>query len=194
MSLSPNGANASPNSNCQTPGALVEAARELLGGKIDLDPASCASANERVRAQEYCGPNHELPGERDGLTGTWGRGSRVFLNPPGSAFAPFWRKLLEEYAASRVSAAVFVCFSIDALQTTQNHNEGGVLAFPCFIPNKRIAYLSPVDGSVMGSPPKPSAIVWLPELDINTPPIEHLRLRLTDTMLRHGYGGISVGG
>jgi len=56
-----------------TPPIYIEAVREVLGG-IDLDPASCAAANEWIQAETYY---TELD---DGLSKIW-RG-RTFINPP----------------------------------------------------------------------------------------------------------------
>jgi len=56
-----------------TPSIIVEAARELMGG-IDLDPASCAEANETVRAEMFYDQSD------GGLSLGWP--GRVFLNPP----------------------------------------------------------------------------------------------------------------
>ncbi len=56
-----------------TPEPYIEAARSVLGG-IDLDPASCAQANETVQAARYCGVAD------DGLKQEWK--GRVWLNPP----------------------------------------------------------------------------------------------------------------
>ena len=59
----------------QTPTYVLDAARAAMGG-IDLDPASCASANDRVGAAVY----FDQP--TDGLTAAWPSGARVWLNPP----------------------------------------------------------------------------------------------------------------
>ena len=56
-----------------TPAYLMGAVRELLGA-IDLDPASCAAANETVGAARYF---TEID---DGLAQRWH--GRLFLNPP----------------------------------------------------------------------------------------------------------------
>ena len=56
-----------------TPPIYIEAAREVLG-EIDLDPASCAAANEWIKAKTF------YTEEDDGLSKEW-RG-KVFLNPP----------------------------------------------------------------------------------------------------------------
>lgn len=84
-----------------TPGVYVEAAREVMGG-IDLDPASCEIANRTVAAPAY------FTAEDDGLAREWH--GRVWLNPPygphlSSAFST---KLLSEYDAGRVTAAVLL--------------------------------------------------------------------------------------
>jgi phage N-6-adenine-methyltransferase len=83
-----------------TPAVYVDAARQVLGG-IDLDPASSAEANATVKAASY------YDAETDGLARSW-RG-RVWLNPPYSGLAGrFVGKLLDEYAAGRVTAAVLL--------------------------------------------------------------------------------------
>lgn len=81
-----------------TPTAYVDAARDVLGA-IDLDPASCAEANERVRAERF------YSRDDDGLTQAW-RG-RVWMNPPYGEHTPrFVAKLIEEHDAGRVTSAV----------------------------------------------------------------------------------------
>lgn len=57
-----------------TPKAIVEAAREVLG-RIDVDPASCAVANEVVQAESF------FSATDNGFTRSWF--GKAFLNPPG---------------------------------------------------------------------------------------------------------------
>lgn len=81
-----------------TPEKYIEAAREVLGG-IDLDPASCEAANLVVKADQYFDAG--LNGLKEGWRG------RVWLNPPyGGLSGMFIEKLVAEYAAKKVSAAV----------------------------------------------------------------------------------------
>lgn len=83
-----------------TPAEYVGAARTVLGG-IEVDPASCPQANETVRATRI------FTREDDGLAQEWH--GRVFLNPPyGKWSGPFAAKLIGEYDAGRVSAAVLL--------------------------------------------------------------------------------------
>src|SRR5947208_7327512 len=91
-----------------TPAKYIEAAREVMGG-IDLDPASCALANETVRATTY----HTV--ESDGLIQPWF--GRVWLNPPftkvqnKSGIRIFTNKLVEEYKASNIAQAILLATS-----------------------------------------------------------------------------------
>jgi len=84
-----------------TPSYIIEAAREVMG-TIDLDPASCATANEVVRAARY------YTKEQDGLTRPWF--GNVWLNPPFSnpLCRLFMEKLPEEYHAGRITQAVVI--------------------------------------------------------------------------------------
>jgi hypothetical protein len=79
-----------------TPGWVVDAARRVLGG-IDLDPASCAMAQEVVQAGVFWSK------QQDGCRVEWA--GRVWLNPPYSAPGPFVEKLIDEYTHGRVSQA-----------------------------------------------------------------------------------------
>jgi ParB family chromosome partitioning protein len=72
----------------------------VLGG-IDLDPASCAEANETVKAAGH------FAQADDGLSREW-QGT-VWLNPPyGPLAGRFVAKLLEEHHAARVPAAILL--------------------------------------------------------------------------------------
>jgi hypothetical protein len=81
-----------------TPEPYITAARAVLGG-IDLDPASCARANETVQAARYCSVAD------DGLKQEWK--GRVWLNPPyGGKAGAFVTKLADSVQAGDVTAAV----------------------------------------------------------------------------------------
>lgn len=87
-----------------TPGKYLEAARAVMGG-IDLDPASCAEANETVQAGRY------YTQEENGLLLPWS--GRVWCNPPYTQIRPgkssikAWvEKLIASYRLGQVSEAV----------------------------------------------------------------------------------------
>ena len=71
-------------------------------GEIDLDPASSLEAQRRVQALRF------FDEESDGLAQEWT--GRVFLNPPYAQplLSHFVSKLIQEYCAKRVSAAVLL--------------------------------------------------------------------------------------
>lgn len=102
-----------------TPSRYIEAARAVMGD-IDLDPASCALANETVKARWY----HTQ--KDNGLAQEWW--GRVWLNPPYGRLQPektgstisyqvlFTRKLLQEYSNGNIEQAIVMllgngCFS-----------------------------------------------------------------------------------
>ena len=80
-----------------TPAWILAAARAVLG-QIDLDPASCAMAQEVVQAASYWTRSD------DGLQQAWH--GRVWLNPPYSAPDEFVTKLHNEYLHGNVHEAL----------------------------------------------------------------------------------------
>jgi len=83
-----------------TPAEYIQAVRAVLGS-IDLDPASCAQANETVQAATY------YTSEQDGLQQRWF--GKVFCNPPyGGLSGPFAAKLVEEYRTGNVDEAILL--------------------------------------------------------------------------------------
>ena len=83
-----------------TPPIYIEAARRVLGS-IDLDPASCAEANQTVRAGQY------FTATDDGMKQSWS--GRVWLNPPyGGMTGAFVQKLINEYSVGSIDAAIIL--------------------------------------------------------------------------------------
>lgn len=171
-----------------TPPAIVEAARATMGG-IDLDPASCAEANECVQARwfrAFCGtegpgpwawtarapyspaPDFDMKAEHP---------TRVFLNPPGgkvgkrSSSAVWWEKLIGEWLAGNVEQAVFVCFNLEVLNTTQSC-ETMCLEFPiCYLKNRPRFWppgTPPELRGKTGAPKYPGAVVYVAPLHPTT--------------------------
>jgi ParB family chromosome partitioning protein len=104
-----------------TPAKYIEAARAVMGG-IDLDPASCALANQTVKATRY------FTKDDDGLSQIWG--GKVWLNPPySSPLSPagmsggkrrgpteLWiQKLIDSFESGDVSQAI-VCINADTVR------------------------------------------------------------------------------
>ena len=143
----------------------MAAARQVLGS-IDLDPASCATANLVVKARTF------YKKDDDGLVHPW-KGN-VFLNPPGGRTANrsnqllWWKKLVGEWRNHSVRAAIFVGFNLELLRTTQSERDSETFAaveFPFVIPRNRIPFLAEVDGKLVPqtSPTHANVIVYLPE-------------------------------
>lgn len=115
-----------------TPRPYIEAAREVLGA-IDLDPASHAEANKIVRARRF------YDERANGLRRPWS--GRVFLNPPGGLVAEFWHRMIDAWEAREISAAIWIGYSLEQLQTLQGYEVRSPLAFPICIPDRRIAFV-----------------------------------------------------
>lgn len=106
-----------------TPEAYLSAAHDVLGA-IDLDPASSAAAQKRVRAAKF------FTKADDGLKHEW-RG-RVWLNPPYAqpAIADFVQKMVDEVRAGRVSTAIMLTHNYT--DTTWFHAAAGIADAICF--------------------------------------------------------------
>lgn len=128
----PHVSNNSGNNEWYTPKKYVDAARRVLGG-IDLDPASCAYANETVQAERFYSV------EDDGLTKEW-RG-RVWMNPPYNAesVVKFTEKFVDEYEARHINEGIVLVNN--ATETSWFVNMINVAAAIVF-PRGRIRYES----------------------------------------------------
>jgi hypothetical protein len=91
-------ANNSGNNEWYTPSEYIEPYRMMVG-VIDVDPASCANANDVVKARKFYDQSS------DGLSKKWN--GAVWLNPPyeSGLVDRFGVKLLEELFAKRTTSA-----------------------------------------------------------------------------------------
>jgi hypothetical protein len=121
----------STRNDYQTPEWLLDIAREILGG-IDLDPASSAEANERVRATLY------FDARSNGLVQDWV--GRVWLNPPYSTelLRAFVRKAIEE--RHRYTACLLL---VNACPSTHAFHSLVHAARSVWFPARRINFLLP---------------------------------------------------
>jgi hypothetical protein len=85
-----------------TPTTLVALARKALGGRIDVDPASCDQAQKIVKAGTYFTKN------QDGLKRPWH--GTVWINPPFHLLAAFEDKLFKELNVGRCRVSVVRVF------------------------------------------------------------------------------------
>jgi len=147
-----------------TPPKVIEMSRNVLGGTIHLDPASCERANKVVLANRF------MDEKENGLNTDWGKypGS-VFLNPPGgkqgnkSIAIEFWKKLMFYREFGTVSHAIFMSFSVEHLQTSQGKGVRSMLdtEFCVCIPKTRIKFL--LNGELSKVAPSHSnAIIYVP--------------------------------
>lgn len=155
-----------------TPAHVVEAARALMGG-FDLDPASCAEANETIRADSY----YRIM--EDGLSMPWF--GRVWLNPPGgnvklingrwiaagnenkgakgrreSSMQVWWDHLVEQWQSLKIKEAFFVAFTLEILRSSQA-SKLPVQAFPRCYPKQRLRFGG-------DSPTHANVLVYLPPI------------------------------
>ena len=144
--------NASNSNEWYTPLEFIEAARKTMGS-IDLDPATCDEANERVKAECI------FTMKDNGLLQRWH--GNVWMNPPygktsGESNQAVWtRKVIDEYAAGNVEQA---CVLVNAVP-------GNAWFAPlwdhtiCFI-SRRIRFHAP-NGGELGQPTHSNVIVYL---------------------------------
>ena len=119
-----------------TPPAIIEAARECMGG-IDYDPASSDIAQESVKAKRYD------TAETDGLNAEWG--GSVWMNPPydKSLIGLFAGKLVAGFRSGEVDQAIVLVNN--ATETAWAQSLLLIADCLCF-PRRRVRFLDP-DGN-----------------------------------------------
>lgn len=124
-----------------TPSHVLELARTVLGA-IDFDPASSEEFNRNVQAASF------LTSDDDGLVAKWPLGS-LYCNPPGGRRAGksmtqlFWSRLMNHQSSGKLTHAIFMAFSLEAMQSTQGKGVPSIAEFPFCVPAKRLAFVSP---------------------------------------------------
>ena len=114
-----------------SPAHVVAAARDALGGAIDLDPASCAAANEVVQATNI------FTAADNGLAKDWH--GRVWMNPP------FKRGVCELFIAKLVSepgVTAWVCLVSNTTESRWGHQLLSAADVVCF-PSTRLSFWGP---------------------------------------------------
>ncbi len=147
-----------------TPRDIIDRVYQVLG-EIDLDPASCPEANLVVEAKNF------FTKEINGLTQEWH--GKVFCNPPGnktknkSNTVLFWQKLINEVSAGHIEEAIFMAFSIEALQTTQRATKS-IGEYTSVIPSKRLQFDRPQNQVNNQAPSHSNMIAYIPGKVNNT--------------------------
>lgn len=143
-----------------TPVQVLAFVHKVLG-HIDLDPASSPAFNMAVQA------THFYTKEINALSlCEWHAGS-VFLNPPGGKINNraltelFWQRLMAHRGSGQMTHAIFMAFSLEALQTTQRDGLGGALRFPLCVPRKRLKFVD-IHGAPGPAPSHSNAIIYVP--------------------------------
>ena len=134
------------NNEWYTPAEYIEAARRVMGG-IDLDPASCAIANEVIRAEKF------FSLEEDGLKKDWS--GRIWLNPPYSR--ELIGKFVDKLLASDFEAAIVLTDA--ATETSWFSKLAQKAAVICFA-TRRIKFLRPDGSQGNGNPTRGSAFFY----------------------------------
>jgi hypothetical protein len=127
------------SSEWYTPPDIIEASREALGGRIDLDPATSERANKVVQAARiFTAAAPDLSDPWVPWTGN------VFSNPPNPP-RPWWDAMVASWHAANMQGArgpfagVFLAYSIEILQQTQGWSFPA-MRFPFCVPKSRVRY------------------------------------------------------
>lgn len=97
-----------------TPSLIINPVKEFYGGKITLDPCTCAIAQALIDAEYYWTLKQFLISKIHPLRVHWDVAEvvRVWLNPPygqGKNSAKYWiLKCIREYIAGRINEAVIL--------------------------------------------------------------------------------------
>lgn len=157
MASHPTVANSNPSEEWFTPTEILMAARSFLG-EIDLDPASCAEANERVGATVFFSRTD------DGLVMDWeavgeGRGLRVWMNHPyhrdhNSLWVDKLVSMYERGVVGEACCLVYANFETSWFRPLRR--------YPMCLLNKRVKHVPPSSyGGKNSGSQKPSVVVGL---------------------------------
>lgn len=141
-----------PTDEKYTPHKYLHAVRQVLG-EIELDPASCVAANERVKALKY----YSI--QDNGLTKNWK--GKTFLNPPYSRgnIEPFTRKLINHHKEGAVPRA------IELLPNWTERRWFQLLwNYPICFTDHRIDFINGFDMKLCGNPEGGSCFIYFPDL------------------------------
>lgn len=131
-----------------TPPWLLGMVHDVLG-EIDLDPASSAVANERVKANRY------FSVDDDGLAKPW-EAMTVFLNPPYNGSSTIWSsRMIEEYTVHNFEEGILLVFA----KLGYNWFNRLFYARHTCILRERVEFIRP-DGSTVGKAKHASALVY----------------------------------
>lgn len=131
-----------------TPQWVIDSARRVLGG-IDLDPASNAAAQTRVRAHHY------YTQADNGLVQPWA--GRVWCNPPYDNPLPWVQKMIGHYRAGDITAALMLLNADSSTRWAFPLLQGG---YPVCFFSTRIAFVYP-DGKPRKGNDRPQWIWYL---------------------------------
>jgi ParB family chromosome partitioning protein len=142
--------NNSGNNEWYTPPMYVQAARDVMGS-IDVDPASCALANNTVLATTF------YDERTNGLTKTWS--GNVWMNPPYAQplITQFCSALVEKFQAGEVKQACVLVNNGTETGWFQSLLEHASAA--CLV-KTRIKFIDK-DGNPSGAPLQGQAILYL---------------------------------
>jgi len=143
-----------------TPPDLIEAARDVMGS-IDLDPASCETAQANVKAKRF------YTIDDDGLANNWT--GNVWLNPPYSkeVIGQFATKIVTE--SGRIQQAIILVNN--ATDTAWFHELASVASAVCFL-RGRVKFLDQT-GKPANTPVQGQAVLYV---GLN---VEHFRSRFS---------------
>lgn len=85
-----------------------------------------------------------------------------------SSIKRWWLKLLEEREQKYFGHALFLSFSIEAMQVTQVGCPYSILRFPTVVFAKRVNYLDPLTGEPVGGNTHSSCLTYVPGCDDRT--------------------------